>query len=386
MFQKYDIRGIYPKEINEGTAKFFAKKFFSVLKRKKLNTDLFIAQDLRKSSINLVNSILENYPGKAEYLGILPAPLFYHFCIKNKRAGIFVTASHLSKRYNGFKFLLSNNKWWRYLKKIPKVKYKIKKEIEEKIDKNLYKEYLGDIKKFVKLKRSHLFNYEKNGSPNIYLFEEIPNEFKNIKISKKAKIKLSSDFDGDRIEFYYKNKKLLPEEVLFAILKISDYKKIGVPIYISKKILDIFKDRKFYFVETGHYNFKKAYEKYNLDFGIETSFHICFFKEFKTEAPILAFFKLLEFDEKFGLDKLKDLNIFVERSSIKKELNLKKLVRIFKNEGFRLKKFDGYYFYKDDCRIHIRESSTEKNLFRINIDADSEGDLLKYKRWCKKII
>ncbi|MGC8981636.1 MAG: hypothetical protein ACP5JU_01675 [Minisyncoccia bacterium] len=386
MFQAYDIRGIYPKEINEGTAKFFAIKFFNFLKKKGLNKDLLIAQDLRKSSIKLANSLIENYPGNVKYLGILPSPLFYYFCIKDKKAGIYITASHLPKRYNGFKFLLPNNEWWRYSGKIERIEYKIKSKIKEKIDKDLYKEYLRDLKKFVKIKKEYKFNFENNESPNIYLFKEIPIFFKNIKISKDAKIRLSSDFDGDRIEFYYKDKKLLPEEVLFMILRVSEYKKIGVPVYISRKILEIFKDRKFYFIPTGHYNFKNAYKKYNLDFGMETSFHICFFKEFKTEAPILAFFKILEFDEKFGIDKLKDLDISIERFNIKKYINIERFKRYLEKEGFKAKIFDGFYLYKDDCNIHIRESKTTKNLFRITIDAASNKDLLKYKKLVMRII
>lgn len=386
MYQKYDIRGIYPKEINEGVAKFIALEFYRALKKRKIPTDLCVAQDLRKSSIKLVNSIIENYLGNSTYLGILPSPVFYWYCIKNKKAGIMVTASHLPMKFNGFKFLMSNNKWWRYLGKIKKLEHKRKFLIKEKIEKRVYDEYLKDLKIFARLKKEHSFYYKKCNSANIYLFKEIPKIFKNIKISKKADIILKSDFDGDRIEIYYKNKKLLPEEILYIVLKTSNYKKIGLPININKKIIDLFPYKKIYFIKTGHYNFKKAYEKYNIDFAIETSFHIYFFKEMKTEAPLLVLFKIFEFDEKYGLDVLKNLDFPVHRFNLNKKINLDKIKNILILKGFKFKKFDGYNFYNKNCSINIRESETTKNLFRINIESNNRKILLDVKKWLMKIL
>jgi phosphomannomutase len=394
MFLNYDIRGYYPKEINENLAKFLTKKFSNFLKKKKFN-QVLIAQDLRKSSQLLVNACYEEFIKnkiKVSYLGILPTPLFYHFCLAYKKPGVMITASHLPLSYNGFKFFLPNNKIWIYKKIIKKTSNNyatIKKIVKKEIKNELYLDYLEKFKKNIKLKSKHQFFYNPHlKSPNKFLFQKIPLVFEKISLSPTSPFYFDSDYDGDRIFTYYQNKLMMPEQILFLILSIGNYRQVGLPITIHKNIKSFFPQIKFYLVKTGHLNFKKAYLKYNLDLAVESSYHFYFFKEFKTEAPLMVLFKIFQFQEKFNLNNFIHQNNFpVKRIDTRNKDLIKKIINYVKINKFKLKKFDDYYFYrnlskKDFLGINIRQSKTENNLYRIFIESN---DLLVIKKFLNQL-
>ncbi|GIW66898.1 MAG: hypothetical protein KatS3mg095_0796 [Candidatus Parcubacteria bacterium] len=382
----YDIRGKYPSEINKNLSSFLAKKFIIFLKKKKINK-IIIAQDIRKSSIILVNSFAQEILKskiKIKYLGILPTALFYYYCLKLKTPGVIITASHLPLSYNGFKFFIPPNKNWLY-KKIPQSisEQKIQKNIfTTKIDRNLYLNYLKVIKKIIKLKKNYNYSYKENlKSSNKSLLQLLPLVFKELKIKKNSDVFVSSDYDGDRLFIKYRNFIISPEHILFVILKNNNYKKVGIPITIHKKIKFLFPKIKFYFIKTGHSNFKKAYKKYNLDFALEPSYHFYFFKDIKTEAPILALLNLFKFLDNYDINYLKNLKFPLKRIETKNIKIIKKLENYAKINNFKIKKFDDYFYYKkfnnnNYLSFNIRKSKTEKNIYRIFIES-SEDILIK---------
>jgi len=381
MFRFYDIRGLYREEIDEGLACFLAEKFYFYLKRRKINLEILTSIDIRDSSLSLLNSFSNYYlrfpKTKIQYLGILPSPMFYYYCIKSKKAGVIITASHLPIKFNGFKFILPDGQIWVYKKnfkktKVPEIKIKFKKIYLDSV----YLDYVKEILKFSKLKNIHSLSVSKNKSPFYYSLSKFAEISKNIKIINAASLKITSDFDGDRLFIKYKNKELIPEQILFSILKLGIYKKVGIPINIHKKILEQFPDVKFFFIPTGHTNFKKAFKKYNLDFAMEPSFHFYFFKELKTEAPLLGLIRFLEYLEKEGIENLLQNKYYVKRLKIRKNVKIDKVINVFKKEGFKAKKFDGFYIYKSKIgAFHIRKSNTEKDTFRIFIESEDEKGL-----------
>ncbi len=397
MFISYDIRGVYPKEINEGVVSFLAKKFYQFLKRKKIKNEIFLGIDFRKSSPNLASAFTNSYlnlpQAKIEYLGIIPTPLFYYKCIKEKRAGAMITASHLPLKFNGIKFLLPNGESWVYRGKIfTEEKNENRIEYKNIILENLYEEYVKDLQKLYRLKNTHYINLDnKNKSVNYFLFKVLSKVDKKIKIKKGSSLKIFSDLDGDRLWITYKNIKFLPEQILYAILKSGFYKKIGIPLHISKKILKIFNNLDFVFIPTGHSNFKKAFMKYNLDFAFEPTFHYYFFKEIKTESPLLGFLRFLEEIEKYGIEEILRNQFYIKRFEIRKKINLEKIINFLKKEGFRLKKFDGFNFSKyynneEFLVIHFRKSKTEKDVFRFFLEGSSQNNLKFLYKLIKKII
>ncbi|MCI8346929.1 MAG: phosphomannomutase/phosphoglucomutase [Bacilli bacterium] len=107
IFRGYDIRGIYPKEIDEDTAYTIGLGFGSYI-REIGKTNCIIGHDNRLSSPNLCNALKEGILSTGIDiidLGLCTTPMYYYACIKLKVfSGVMVTASHNPKDDNGFKF------------------------------------------------------------------------------------------------------------------------------------------------------------------------------------------------------------------------------------------------------------------------------------------
>ena len=107
IFREYDIRGIYPDELNEETAYLIGKAYGTKLRE--LNKDkTVVAYDNRLSSIsleeNLVKGLLETGITVIR-LGLATTPMCYFAANYYKtNASMMITASHNPKEYNGFKF------------------------------------------------------------------------------------------------------------------------------------------------------------------------------------------------------------------------------------------------------------------------------------------
>ena len=107
IFRGYDIRGIYPTELDEDTAYSIGLGFGSHIKRMG-KTTCVIGHDNRLSSDVLINAlktgIMETGIDVIN-LGLVTTPMYYYACIKLQvYSGVMVTASHNPKDDNGFKF------------------------------------------------------------------------------------------------------------------------------------------------------------------------------------------------------------------------------------------------------------------------------------------
>lgn len=107
IFRGYDIRGIYPSEIDEDTAYTIGLGFGSHIKSIG-KTNCVVGHDNRLSSPVLYNALIK---GIIETgidvisIGLCTTPMYYYACIKLKVfSGVMVTASHNPKDDNGFKF------------------------------------------------------------------------------------------------------------------------------------------------------------------------------------------------------------------------------------------------------------------------------------------
>lgn len=107
IFREYDVRGIYPTDINENVAYTFGKAYGTYIKRFN-QTECIIGHDNRFSSDSLTKNLIDGILSTGTHvinLGLVTTPMYYYACIKRKiPAGIMVTASHNPKDDNGFKF------------------------------------------------------------------------------------------------------------------------------------------------------------------------------------------------------------------------------------------------------------------------------------------
>lgn len=112
IFKSYDIRGIYPTEINEGNIIPIARatyKFFLQSSKVEKPLKIVLGRDMRISSPLLfkkVSQALIDIGAEVIDIGLVSTPTFY-FAVNNYDydGGIQISASHNPKEYNGLKIV-----------------------------------------------------------------------------------------------------------------------------------------------------------------------------------------------------------------------------------------------------------------------------------------
>lgn len=111
IFKAYDIRGIYPDQLNEKVTYLIGREFARLVKkrRRKEKVGLVVGSDMRLSSPALKKAVIEgilNAGADVCDVGLVSTPTFY-FAVgfHGFDGGIQVSASHNPKEYNGLKIV-----------------------------------------------------------------------------------------------------------------------------------------------------------------------------------------------------------------------------------------------------------------------------------------
>ncbi len=104
IFKAYDIRGIYPSELDNESAYLIGRAFATIYKDK----NVVVGGDARVSTPHLkkylISGLLESGANVID-VGMTATPVIYFSCYGLEYdAGIMVTGSHLERDYNGMKF------------------------------------------------------------------------------------------------------------------------------------------------------------------------------------------------------------------------------------------------------------------------------------------
>lgn len=339
VFKDYDIRGIYPAELNEEFAYKLAKAFCLFLEERKFSGPILIGIDARFSSPFLreffIKGVLEQGRDVID-IGLATSPLFYFSILKEKPAGgAMITASHNPKEYNGFKLVFGNSGLLNGEFGLPEVKKIFEKEISAKknfgkiLQKDFSEEYLefavepfkktaGERKKDILvvadasngssgplLKRF----FEKTGVKHIPLFFEPDGNFPNhspdplkqesqeqIKkeiIARKADFGFIIDADGDRIIFLDEKGDVLRSDIIYALLLdkiLESGNKIVFGVNSSKIIEDVAekKGTRAERIRVGRGFIPEIMKKEDVKIMVEYSGHY-YFKEFSNfDSSLLA--------------------------------------------------------------------------------------------------
>ena len=112
IFKSYDIRGIYPNEINEENIVPITKaiyKFILAQTPGKQSLTVVVGRDMRLSSPVIFKSLtttLVELGAQVVDIGLVSTPTFYFAVFNGKYdSGIQITASHNPKQYNGLKIV-----------------------------------------------------------------------------------------------------------------------------------------------------------------------------------------------------------------------------------------------------------------------------------------
>jgi phosphomannomutase len=105
IFKAYDVRGVYPDEVNEEGARAIGAAFIAYLKAKRVA----VGRDMRVSSPSLADAFMDGVLSQGADVvdyGMIPTDMLYYAVAADQlEGGVQVTASHNPKQYNGMKMV-----------------------------------------------------------------------------------------------------------------------------------------------------------------------------------------------------------------------------------------------------------------------------------------
>ena len=104
IFKAYDIRGVYPEQLNEEVAYAVGRAFVSFLNP----SEVIVGRDMRLSSpaikAHLLRGLTEQGADVID-IGMVSTDQYYYACATLNKPGLMVTASHNPPQYCGFKMV-----------------------------------------------------------------------------------------------------------------------------------------------------------------------------------------------------------------------------------------------------------------------------------------
>lgn len=426
IFKAYDVRGIYPEEINTDIAKRVGNAVARYLKAK----TLIVGEDGRIGSPELRQAVIEGIIAAGAdvvYVGQCTTPLFY-FAVKQTGAdgGVMMTASHNPSEYNGLKITKAGGIPLGIDEGLLDVKDLANDFVEavnrgtiinNKELKGQYIDFLiknsniepGAIRRkvvvdtgngmasiiikplFDKLKIDYVpLNFEIDGRfPNRSPDPIHPgalNQLEKKVVECRADLGIAFDGDADRMIVLDEKSEIISAQYILALL----WESAGGPRVVydsrfSKSLKELFGERGTRSM-VGHTNVSNMMRRVLADLGGETSGHF-FFKEMNyTESAILAVLKLLKFLEKNSepISRLiTPLRKYFYSGEIMMEINNTgesgKMMEALgqKYSDSKQDKFDGLTVEYPNWWFNIRPSNTEP-VVRLVVEADKE-ELLEEK-------
>jgi len=104
IFKAYDIRGIYPDDLNEEVGYAIGRAFATFLKV----DSVVVGRDMRLSGPQMFDAVtrgLMEQGADVINIGMVSTDQYYYACATLDQAGIMVTASHNPAQYSGFKMV-----------------------------------------------------------------------------------------------------------------------------------------------------------------------------------------------------------------------------------------------------------------------------------------
>src|SRR5471032_2564922 len=105
IFKAYDVRGVFPNEVNEDAARAIGAAFVAYLKA----TRIAVGRDMRLSSPTLAAAFIDGATSQgAEVVdyGMISTDMLYFAVARDEHdGGVQITASHNPKQYNGMKMV-----------------------------------------------------------------------------------------------------------------------------------------------------------------------------------------------------------------------------------------------------------------------------------------
>ncbi len=430
IFKSRDIRGIYPKDLNEEVAYMIGQGFVEHTGVK----NIVVGQDMRLSSPALFEALVKGITAQGAdvyNIGQVPSEsLYFTVGQYGYDSGIMITASHNPKEYNGFKLIK------RTAEGIEMVRGKDMIEIIEKGDfskaekkgeikeKDIWQDYLNHIFSFVDVNKVNPFkvvidagngmagkviplikeklpikiiplNFDLDGNfpahPSNVFEQGATDQISRTVKNKKADFGIIFDGDADRIYLIDESGNFIRGDITLLLLakyllEKNPGKGIAYNLICSKAIPEFIKKWGGKPIRTavGVVEVRKGMLDNDGIMGGELSGHYIFKDNFYLDSGFITFLILLqiisEANKKLS-EIIKELSPYAKAAEINFEVKDKEAILGRVKEKYSDGKqdyLDGITVEYDSWWFNIRPSNTEP-LIRLTIEANTK-ELLEEKK------
>lgn len=434
IFKSYDIRGIYPSELNEEAAYSIGRAFARHSKVKIVT----VGSDMRLSGPALKKALIRGITDEGvdvKDIGLVPIDVIY-FCVSKlgDEAGIMITASHNPAEYNGFKMVLKNMGWVRgtdlldSVKNLPAQASEVKGEVEED---DITARYINHVLSFIDIDKIEPFkvvvdagngmagkiipilteglplniiplNFKLDGSfpahPSNPLLPESQKEICETVVKEKADFGVIFDGDADRLFFIDEKGNPVQTDMtllLLAKMFLAKEKNAGIVYNLtaSKIVPEMIKEwgGRPLRSKIGFVNISQMMREENGIMGGEVSSHYSFRDNGYSDSGFIAFLiflQLLSVHEQPISEMIKPFYKYFKSAELNFEVKDKEAVL----EKIKQKYSDGKQDFLDGITVeyknwwfNMRPSNTEP-LLRLTIEADKKELLADKQKELTKLI
>lgn len=434
-FRAYDIRGVYPTDLNEEDYYRIARAYTYLFHP----TSMVVGRDARISSPSLAESLISGFVDAGVNVvdigGITTDMLYFAVGAHDYSGGIVVSASHNPKEYNGMKMVrekaaaissetgLFDIRDALKAEKDKEVKSATRGKVEQKdvlddylkhvlgfIDQDAIKQFtfVGNANfgyvcfpaaELIRKLRLNLIplNFVPDGSfpkgPPDPMLPENRIETQKLTKESQASFAVAWDADADRCMFFDEQGEFISGAYVTAMLADILLEKHGSKnriifdprvIWPTLRVCEL-RGAEAIISRGGHAFMKERMRRENALFAGEMSAHYYFRDNFFADNGIIPFLLVMEHLSKTGKPFSEVMRPYLEGHYMSGELNyrvkdINKVIKAvkdrFSSQG-REDFTDGYSLETDNWRFNIRPSNTEA-LLRLNIEARKPG-------WVEKI-
>ncbi|HLF54326.1 MAG TPA: phosphomannomutase/phosphoglucomutase [Candidatus Nanoarchaeia archaeon] len=431
-FTGYDIRGIYPTEINEELAYKAGRAITQFLKAKQI----LVGRDCRTSSLSLKKSLIYGITDQGcnvTDINYCSTPMSYYAA--QKMHSLMITASHNPKEYNGIKITakgvdeIGQHNGLQQIEKLTLACHFKEPKKRGKVNaKNILPEYVKYVRKLVNGKykalrilidcgngmAGYVVPSLLKGLPIKYklLYGEMdgtfPNHIPNPAIPEntadlqkevvKGKYDLGIAYDGDcdRVFFVDEKGRRVRSEYALILFAQHEMKKGQAMIYTvnsSRIVREKMQEMgcKAYPSRIGHTEIPLTMQKHKGILAGEITGHF-YFKKFKNadsgDIGALMMLSVLSQSGKKMSELIKPFDKYATSEEINykvkdKDTAIKRVEQAYKKQVEH--RIDGISFDAGDYWFNLRLSKTE-NLVRLNVEAVNQKKLRQAIEWITRLI
>ncbi|MFH1445742.1 MAG: phosphomannomutase/phosphoglucomutase [Nanoarchaeota archaeon] len=422
IFRAYDIRGIYPEQVNPELARKVGFAFGKILKeivsKGKIvkKPSVVVGADARIGAKEAREAVIEGLVSAGVHaidIGHVPTPLVYFAAVTlDIDAGIQVTGSHNPKEYLGFKFCGKGAEPIGYEEGIKRIEEFCNSEKEavpegegSKEERDIAEDYISFVAGKIKLNKQLSIVIDPGngiaGSVAKRLFEKLgckvdclhcepdgnfpnhlanPTERETLKDLQKRVVEINADLglafdgDGDRVGFVNNRGEVIAADIIFSLfienaLKENQGAKIIYDVICSQLIDDVIKKNNGQPLvsRVGYPFIRKMMKDEGALLSGETSAHFYFAESFGYDDGLFAGAKFSEAICNTDFDEfVKSLPVYIISDDTrlfcnddKKFLVMDEIKKYFQKQNAKMSDLDGIKLFFKDGWGAIRPSNTQ---------------------------